>query len=246
MPEVEYLGHKICRDGLQPTETKVRAVAEAPEPLRVDELRSFLGLVNYYGKFLHNLASTAAPLFQLLHKGAPWVWGKVQRAAFKEVKKLLQSSDLLVHFDPQKQLVLACDASPYGIGAVLSHVMDDGTEKPIAFASHTLASSERRYSQLDNEALAIMFGVKRFHQYLYGRQFIIHSDHKPLMFIFDESKAVPSTASARIQRWPSRSAVIPITFGIDQGGSMQMQMASAAFPYQKQQQKCHSQRRQYF
>ena len=98
LPEVEYLGHKICRDGLQPTETKVRVVAEAPEPQRVDELRSFLGLVNYYGKFLYNLASTAAHLYQLLQKNAPWVWGKVQRAAFKEVKKLLQSSDLLVHF----------------------------------------------------------------------------------------------------------------------------------------------------
>ena len=137
-----FLGHKICRDGLQPTETKVHAVAEAPEPQRVDELRSFLGLVNYYGKFLHNLASTAASLYQLLQKDAPWVWGKVQRAAFKDVKKLLQSSDLLVHFDPQKQLVLDCDDSPYGIGAVLSHVMKDGTEKPIAFASSSSIRNE--------------------------------------------------------------------------------------------------------
>jgi len=111
----------------------------------VDELRSFLGLVNYYGKFLHNLASAAAAQYQLLQKDAPWVWGKVQRAAFKEVKKLLQSSDLLVHFDPQRQLVLDCDASPYGVGAVLSHVMEDGTEKLIAFASRTLAPSEKRY-----------------------------------------------------------------------------------------------------
>ena len=171
----------------------------------MDELRSFLGLVNYYGKFLHNLASAAAAQYQLLQKDAPWVRGKVQRAAFQEVKKLLQSSsNLLVLFDPQKQLVLDCDASPYRIGAVLPHVMEDGTEKPIAFASHTLAPSEKRYSQLDKEALAIMFRVKRFHQYLYGQQFIIHSDHKPLMFIFDDSKAVPPTASARILRWALR------------------------------------------
>ena len=201
MQEVEYLGHRISKEGLQPTEAKVRAVAEAPEPQQVDELRSFLGLVNYYGKFLPSLASTAAPLYRLLQKKAHWVWGKDQSSAFEEVKKLLQSADLLVHFDPQKQLVLACDASPYGLGAVLSHVMEDGTEKPIAFASRTLAPPEKRYSQLDKEALAIIFGVKRFHQYLYGRHFIIHSDHKPLMFIFDESKTIPAMASARIQRW---------------------------------------------
>ena len=201
MQEVEYLGHRISKEGLQPTEAKVRAVAEAPEPQQVDELRSFLGLVNYYGKFLPSLASTAAPLYRLLQKKAHWVWGKDQSSAFEEVKKLLQSADLLVHFDPQKQLVLACDASPYGLGAVLSHVMEDGTEKPIAFASRTLAPPEKRYSQLDKEALAIIFGVKRFHQYLYGRHFIIHSDHEPLMFIFDESKTIPAMASARIQRW---------------------------------------------
>ena len=200
MPEVEYLGHKICQEGLQPTESKVRAIADTPEPKRVSELRSFLGLVNYYGKFLPNLATTAAPLYTLLKKNARWMWGKAQKEAFKRVKDLLQSSDLLVHFDPEELLILACDASPYGLGAVLSHRMQDGSERPIAFASRTLAPAEKKYSQLDKEALSIIFGVKRFHQYLYGRQFIIHSD-KPLMYIFDEAKAVPLMASARIQRW---------------------------------------------
>ena len=112
MQEVEYLSHRISKEGLQPTESKVRAVAEAPEPQQVDELRSFLGLVKYYGKFLPSLASTAASLHRLLQRKAHWVWGKDQSTAFKEVKKLLQSADLLVHFDPQKQLVLACDTSP--------------------------------------------------------------------------------------------------------------------------------------
>ena len=110
-------------------------------------------------------------------------------------------TDLLVHFDPEEPLILACDASLYGLGTMLSHCKQDGLERPIAFASRTLAPAERKYLQLDKEALSIVFGVKQFHQYSYCRQFIIHSDHKPLMYIFDEAKAVPLMASARIQRW---------------------------------------------
>ena len=106
------------------------------------------------------------------------------------------------HYDPRKPLTLATDASPYGIGAVLSHVMEDGSEKPVAYASRTLNDIEKRYSQLDNDkAIAIIFGVKRFHHYLYGRPFAIVSDHKPLQYLLSESRAVPTMASARLQRW---------------------------------------------
>ncbi|KAK6310310.1 hypothetical protein J4Q44_G00183650, partial [Coregonus suidteri] len=118
---VTYLGHKITVQGLCPVEDKVRAIKDAPNPKNVSELRSFLGMVNYYGKFLPELSTVLAPLYQLLHKDCKWKWGLAQEKAFKEVKALLQSAQLLVHFDQDKEIILSCDATPYGVGAVLSH-----------------------------------------------------------------------------------------------------------------------------
>ncbi|XP_024921034.1 uncharacterized protein K02A2.6-like [Cynoglossus semilaevis] len=201
VPSVTYLGHRITAEGICPVEDKVRAVKEAPSPKNVTELRSFLGMVNYYGKFLQDLSKVLAPLYKLLHNDTKWQWCDEQEKAFNKVKELLHSAKLLVHFDPDKEVTLSCDASPYGVGAVLSHVMGDGSEKPIGYASRTLTAAEKGYSQLEKEGLAVVFAVKRFHQYLYGRPFTIHTDHKPLMSLFGETRCIPPLASARIQRW---------------------------------------------
>ena len=105
-----------------------------------------------------------------------------------------------MHYDPKRQLVLTCDASPFGVGAVLAHIMDDGSERPVGYASRSLSQAEKGYSQLDKEALAIVFGVTKFNSYLYGRPFTIYSDHKPLMYLFGEHKGIPTMASARVLR----------------------------------------------
>ena len=110
-------------------------------------------------------------------------------------KSQLTTSSILVHYSKDRDLLLACDASPYGVGAVLLHRMDDGTDKPIAFASRSLTPAERNYAQLDREALAIVFGSDNI------SSVAILSDHKPLKYLFGETKAVPPMASARIQRW---------------------------------------------
>ena len=177
---VEYLGRIIDSTGLHPSPAKVQAIQKAPAPTNITELRAFLGLVNYYHKFLPNLSSTLSPLHILVRKGTKWNWTQNQQIAFDKVKELLQSDALLVHFDSTKPLLVCGDASPYGVGAVLAHKMPDNSEKPIAFASHTLTPAELNYSQLEKEALAIIYAVKRFHQYLYSTHFTLYSDHKPL------------------------------------------------------------------
>ena len=166
LSEVEYLGYRITPEGQLPTLTKVKAITEAPAPTNISELKGFLGLVNYYDKFMNNLATILAPLYKILRKNTSWSWGPEQKSKFQEIKKQLTSDSLLVHYDPDVKPVLGCDASPYGVGAVLSHQFMDGVEKPITFASQTRAPAERHYADLDKEALAIIFGLKHFNQYL--------------------------------------------------------------------------------
>ena len=110
--QVIYLGHRINKDGIQPIESKVRAMQEAPAPTNVKELQAFLGMLNYYACYLPNLSTVLAPLHELLAKDCKWTWGKRQVEAFNRAKGMLNSADLLVHYDPSKELVLSCDASP--------------------------------------------------------------------------------------------------------------------------------------
>ena len=118
--DLGYLGHdidmRITAEGLQPTPVKTQAIVSAPAPLNVSHLKSFLGLVNYYAKFLPNLSNTLAPLYALLQKQVEWSWGRSHEEAINSAKQLLSSSRVLAHFDPAKELLLACDASPYGVG----------------------------------------------------------------------------------------------------------------------------------
>ena len=121
--------------------------------------------------------------------------------AYEKCKAGLSSDALLVHYDAKRDLRLACDASSYGLVAVISHVMDDGQERPIAFASRTLSASEKNYAQVEKEALSLVFGVKRFHQFLYGRKGTLVTDHKLLQAILGPTSAVPFLVAARMQRW---------------------------------------------
>ena len=106
-----------------------------------------------------------------------------------------------MHYQNNLPLKLDADASQYGVGAVISHVFPNGEEKPLAFASRTLNKSERNYAQIEKEALSIIFGIKKFHQYLYGRKFLLATDHKPLVTLLGLKRGIPTLAVARLQRW---------------------------------------------
>ena len=198
---VQYLGHRIDANGIHATGEKLDAVLMAPVPSSVPQLWSFLGMINYYSKFIPNLATLLNPLNELLRKDVQWKWTDQREQAFKQAKQCLTSPNVLVHYDPTLPIKLAGDASAYGIGAVISHTLPDGSERPIAFASQTLNASERNYAQLEKEALSLIFGVKKFHEYLYGRRFTLLTDHKPLTTILGPKTGVPPLAAARLQRW---------------------------------------------
>ena len=135
-----------------------------------------------------------------------------------------------MHFDDTLPLTISCDTSPYGVGAVLSHRMPNGDERPVSFASRTLTVTEKKYLQLKKEALAIIFGVRKYHQYLYGQRFELRTDHKPLMYIFSENKSIPAMASGRIQRWALTLGAYTYTIRFQKGSENTIADAVSRLP----------------
>jgi transposase InsO family protein len=201
--EIQYLGHVIDRYGVRKSADKVKAILNAPKPENVSQLQSFLGLTNYYRNFVPDASFILSPFYNLLHKNAKWEWTAAHETAFAQIKNILASDNTLAHFNPEAKLILTVDASPMGLGAILSQVNVDGIEQPISYASRTLTSAEKKYAQIQKEATAIIFGVRRFHQYLYGRSipFVLRTDHKPLLTIFGPHKGIPEITANRLQRY---------------------------------------------
>ncbi|XP_055522452.1 uncharacterized protein K02A2.6-like [Wyeomyia smithii] len=198
---IEYCGYLIDKVGIHKVPGKIDAVQNMPIPKNKDQVRSFVGLVNYYGRFFPNLSTTLYPLNNLLKNTVPFVWSKECDEAFNKIKCEMQSEKILAHYDSTLPLVLATDASPYGVGAVLSHVFSDGSERPIQYASQTLNATQQAYKQIDREAYAIIFGVRKFYQYLYGKKFTLVTDNEPLKQIFSDTKGLPKMSALIMQHY---------------------------------------------
>lgn len=198
--KVQYLGHVLENNKISPNPDKVKAIVEAPSPTNVEQLQAYLGLLNYYVRFIPNLSAEIHLLYKLLGKDKGFEWTAECQSSFEKSKVLLTSNQVLEIYDPDKEMIVAADASPYGLGAVLSHMVN-GVEKPVLFASSTLSPAEKNYSQPQREALGIIFALKKFYKYIYGKKFTIVTDHQSLRDLFNPKKGISPVAASRLQRW---------------------------------------------
>ena len=173
--EVLYLGHILSDRGILPDQEKSRAMKDFPKPKNADEVRRFVAFANYYRKFIPIFASIALPLNKLLKKDVEFNFNNDCENAFEIIKQILISPEILQFPDFEKEFILRTDASGFALGAVLSNHDD----KPIAYGSKTLNPAERNYSTIEKELLAIVWAVKHYRPYLFGRHFKILTDHRP-------------------------------------------------------------------
>lgn len=175
MKEVKFIGHLITNKGLKMDPKKVHAVLEMPKPTDVSGVRRLVGFVTYLSKFLPKLSHICEPLRKLTLKDSEFCWLENHDKALTEIKTLVTSEPILKYYDPNMELTLQSDASETGLGAAILQ-----ENQPIAYASRSLTDTETRYAQIEKELLSVVFGLQTFHQYTYGRNVYVTSDHKPL------------------------------------------------------------------
>ena len=183
MQSLTFFGHDLSAGGIAPSEEKVAALVNARPPQNVSEVRSFVQLAQFSAKFIPNFAQIADPLRQLLRKGQSFFWGSEQQKSYEKLKELMTSAKALAYFRNDNKTRIVADAGPGGIGAVLLQLHGDQW-RAVSYASRNLSEVERRYAQTEKEALALVWACERFHIYVYGREFELETNHKPLECIF--------------------------------------------------------------
>ena len=209
-PQIEYFASIVDCHGIHPSPAKVKPILEVQEPQNKPELQSILDLVNYYRKFIPNMSTLVSPLNKVLAKDTPWCWSQECAKLFQDLKDTLTSSCVLAHYSPKLEVQLAVDASPLGLGAVFSHIPEEGEERPIAYASRSLTPADKNYSVVEKETLVIILAIRKFQQFLYSRRFTLLTDHQPLTLLFGPKKRTPPITVSRLQRWAIQLSALPI------------------------------------
>ncbi|XP_054283462.1 uncharacterized protein K02A2.6-like [Macrosteles quadrilineatus] len=179
--EVKYLGHIVSAAGIQPDPDYVKAIVEMDPPTDKKGVMRLLGMLKYLSRFIPNLAKITAPLRYLTRKDVDFLWTVEHEDALKIIKTLISSEPVLVYFDSRRPLEIQTDASQDGLGCCL---LQSG--QPVAFMSRSMTDTEKRYSQIEKETLAIVFAVEKFHRFIYGYKVTVQTDHKPLVNIFQQ------------------------------------------------------------
>lgn len=198
--QVEYLGHIASKDGIRPNNSNTQKILDMPYPKNSDQVRSLLGTIGYYRRFVQNYSSVVLPLNGLLKKNARFIWTDEHKNAVDSIKTILTSPPILDYPDASKIQILTSDASSKGLGAILSQMSggDPSTETVIAYGSRTLRGAEKNYSITHLEALGVIWAVQHYRHYLSGRHFILRTDHSALTYIFTQNTPPPKLA-----RWAS-------------------------------------------
>lgn len=193
--QIKFLGHTISEEGVRPDKSKVEALQKMAIPRDVKGIRRLLGSLNYYRRFVPEMAEYLVPLNNLLKKGRKVIVTAEIETNIRKCIKRLQEEPILAFPDFTKQFNITTDASEYAVGAVLSQE-GSGGDRPVAYASRRLTDAETRYSALERELLAIVWAVDHFRPYVFGRKFQVHTDHKPLQWVGKLKES-----SARMTRW---------------------------------------------
>lgn len=206
--EVKYLGSIVTDKGFRPDPDKIKAILKMPQPQNKQDLQRLLGMVNYLSQYIPNMSEITSPLRALLKKDIQWTWYHEQQEALEKVKRALTSSPVLQFFDVKKDITLQVDASQSGISACL---LQEG--HPVTYASRSLTSAEQHYAQIEKELLAIVYACERYNQFVYGKEIMVQSDHKPLEAIMTKplSQAPPRIQQLliRLQKYQPTVRYIP-------------------------------------
>jgi hypothetical protein len=183
--QVEFLGHSIDARGLHMVEDKVKAVLDWGVPKTVEHIRSFLGTVGYYRRFIQNFSLKAAPMTELLHKDTPFLWTAAQQASFDSLKAAVTQRPVLILPDPERDYIVTIDASKNAVGGTLSQDHGQGPQ-PVAFMSKKLSAAEKNYDVRDREWLSIILALKEWRHYVHGRPFTVETDHNSLKYLLTQ------------------------------------------------------------
>ena len=190
--QISFFGSMYSDKGISPDPSRINDIHRMPTPQDKEDLQRFLGAMNFLSPYIPNFSEKAAPLRELLKKNTPFLWQEDHQAAFTAIKQTISAESCLQYYNPNLPTIVEVDASQKGLGACLLQ-----NNRPVAFASKSLSPAEANYSNIERETLALVYGIIRFHTYLFGKDFKVHTDHKPLEYILKKPLA---NAPPRLQR----------------------------------------------